>query len=165
MRLYHGSTLEVRNPLTHLGRSGLDFGRGFYLTNLRSQAEDWAIAKSSRKQDSVAMLNVYEFNDGAFEDSDFKGLSFDGYSIEWLDFVAESRKGYKPWEGLDYVQGGIANDNVIVTVDAYVDGLITASQALGQLEYKKANHQLCVLSQVMLDKYLTFIEAVQINRK
>ena len=32
MILYHGSDIEVRHPLVHVGRSELDFGPGFYLT-------------------------------------------------------------------------------------------------------------------------------------
>ena len=37
--LYHGSTLSIEHPLAKVGRADLDFGRGFYLTSLRSQAE------------------------------------------------------------------------------------------------------------------------------
>ena len=40
--LYHGSTLSIEHPLAKVGRADLDFGRGFYLTSLRSQAEQWA---------------------------------------------------------------------------------------------------------------------------
>ena len=32
--VYHGSVVEVRKPLVALGRSNLDFGKGFYLTDL-----------------------------------------------------------------------------------------------------------------------------------
>lgn len=39
MILFHGSTQRVENPLVGIGRDDLDFGRGFYLTRLRSQAE------------------------------------------------------------------------------------------------------------------------------
>ena len=42
MTLYHGSSVSVSEPLTGVGRRELDFGPGFYLTNLREQAERWA---------------------------------------------------------------------------------------------------------------------------
>ena len=58
----------------------------------------------------------------------------------------------------DIVEGGVANDNVIDTVEDYEKGIITAEQALGQLKYKKVNHQLCILNQAVIDKYLTFTE-------
>ena len=42
MMLYHGSYISVPLPLTGVGRKELDFGPGFYVTNLREQAERWA---------------------------------------------------------------------------------------------------------------------------
>lgn len=36
--LFHGSYVSVPSPLTGVGRRELDFGPGFYLTNLREQA-------------------------------------------------------------------------------------------------------------------------------
>ena len=56
----------------------------------------------------------------------------------------------------DVVEGGIANDNVIDTVEDYENGIITAEQALGQLRYKEVNHQICILNQEIVDKYLSF---------
>lgn len=56
----------------------------------------------------------------------------------------------------DIVEGGVANDNVIDTVEDYENGIITAEQALGQLRYKKVNHQICILNQEIVDKYLTY---------
>ena len=47
----------------------------------------------------------------------------------------------------DIVEGGVANDNVIDTVEDYENNVITAEQALGQLKYKAVNHQLCILMQ------------------
>lgn len=59
----------------------------------------------------------------------------------------------------DMVEGGVANDNVIDTVEDYENGIITAEQALGQLIYKKVNHQICILNQEIIDKYLKFISS------
>jgi len=47
----------------------------------------------------------------------------------------------------DIVEGGVANDNVIDTVEDYENNIITAEQALGQLKYKAVNHQICILNQ------------------
>lgn len=42
MEVFHGSTLIVDTPLVGVGRKNLDFGLGFYITNIRQQAIDWA---------------------------------------------------------------------------------------------------------------------------
>ncbi len=65
----------------------------------------------------------------------------------------------------DIVQGGVANDNVIDTVEDYENGVITAEQALGQLQYKTVNHQLCILNQNVVDKYLTFVSSTIVNEE
>ena len=46
---------------------------------------------------------------------------------------------------------------IIDTVEDYEKGVITAEQALGQLKFKKVNHQMCILNQSVIDRYLSFI--------
>lgn len=44
MKVYHGSVIEVSNPLVSLGRQNLDFGEGFYVTDMRQNGwgeENW----------------------------------------------------------------------------------------------------------------------------
>ena len=65
----------------------------------------------------------------------------------------------------DIVEGGVANDNVIDTVEDYENNIITAEQALGQLKYKTVNHQICILNQEIVDNYLSFISSVQIEKE
>ena len=65
----------------------------------------------------------------------------------------------------DIVEGGVANDNVIDTVEDYENNIITAEQALGQLKYKAVNHQICKLNQEIVDNYLSFISSVQIEKE
>ena len=61
--LYHGSSAKVEAPLVHLGRTDLDFGQGFYLTQLKEQAEAWAVIICSRKKNNpTPWLNIYQFD-------------------------------------------------------------------------------------------------------
>lgn len=159
--LFHGATTIVSEPLTHVGRQDLDFGPGFYLTNDREQAVMWAKIKSERKKNATAILNVYQFNSKLFyDDTDYHNLLFTEYNIEWLDFIAANRKGKSLWKDYDCIEGGIANDSVISTVDAYVDGFITGEQALDKLVDEKLRHQICFSNQSIIDKYLHFIESI-----
>jgi hypothetical protein len=67
------------------------------------------------------------------------------------------------WQQYDIVEGGVANDNVIDTVEDYAQGIITAEQALGQLSYKPVNHQLCIISQFVIDRCLQFVESIHLT--
>lgn len=159
--LYHGTYLSIPEPLAKVGRKNLDFGPGFYLTMIESQAKDWAIVISSRKgRETKAVVNVYHFDIESAEADNVRIKRFDTYSIEWLDYVVDCRKGKDISLEYDIVEGGVANDNVIDTVEDYEKGIITAEQALGQLRYKKINHQICILNQEVIDKYLLYIESI-----
>jgi len=160
--LYHGATGPVPKPSVSVGRTELDFGPGFYLSNDRGQAEKWAVTKASRKKNGKAYLNVYCFQFEVFISADFNMKRFDQYNLEWLDFVAFSRKGRQPWNGFDWIEGGIANDRVISTVDAYVDGFINAGQALDQLVNEELRHQVCIRNQIITDRYLKFVECIEL---
>ena len=43
MTVYHGSILEIQNPDVIHSKKYLDFGKGFYVTSIREQAERWEI--------------------------------------------------------------------------------------------------------------------------
>lgn len=84
------------------------------------------------------------------------GLAFEHYDKAWLDFIAESRKEMRPWQDYDLIEGGVANDRVVDTVEAYIAGLISVELALSQLSYHKPNNQFCLLSQELTNRCLKF---------
>lgn len=156
--LFHGSYISVSTPLVKLGRKKVDFGQGFYLTKLQKQAESWAITIAERKgRNARPVLSSYSFDDEAIKSGGFRVKVFENYDIEWLEYVVDCRRGGVLHQQYDMVEGGVANDNVIDTVEDYENGIITAEQALGQLKYKQVNHQICILNQDISDKYLSFI--------
>lgn len=156
MKVYHASTVIVENPDTMHSRDFLDFGRGFYITTLREQAESYALRFSRRGK--AAWLNIYEMSDDLEK---WRILQFDSYDSVWLDYVAKCRSG-EPVEFYDMIIGGIADDRVILTLDRYFAGELSKEQTLGLLRYEKPNIQLCIRSQQMLNECLTYIESVEL---
>lgn len=166
MTLYHGSTLSIPHPLANAGRSDLDFGKGFYLTSLRSQAERWAARMQLMYAQDNAWLNIYEFDrEKVFSDDSYRCLLFDSYNRDWLNFIAASRNGEMPWREYDVIEGGVADDRVIDTVEDYLDGIIGIDQALGQLVYTKPNHQICLLNQQVIDCHLYYVDSFPLTIK
>ena len=160
MILYHGGTEAVKQPDCNAGRSDLDFGQGFYVTLLQNQAEGFARRKA-RDRKADPFISVYEF-DLESAAKEYKYLKFDSYDESWLDFVVNSRSGLKPWSGYDIIEGGVANDRVIDTVELYTIGLLDKASALGRLSEHQPNHQICILSQEILDKYLKFLDVIEL---
>ena len=164
--LYHGSDVAVQVPLAKVGRKKVDFGQGFYLTLLREQAESWARTIASRTRNHKPVLNTYLFDELAAKTMvGVRYKVFTAYDMKWLDYVVDCRKGGEVQSLYDVIEGGVANDNVIDTVEDYENGIITAEQALGQLVYKKVNHQICIRSQAVIDACLKFVEAIELERE
>lgn len=163
MKVYHGSIQEIRFPLAKAGRPNLDFGRGFYVTDIRRQAEEWA-ERIGLRMVETPMLNIYEL-DMDLVRSKFRVLKFEDYNKEWLDFIVASRSGITPWVDFDMVEGGVANDRVIDTIEAYMIGNITQEMALGELAKHRPNNQLCLINQALIDECLRFVSVESVNLK
>lgn len=158
--LYHGSYVPVPAPLVKLGREKVDFGQGFYLTKLEGQAKSWAETIAERKgKAEQPVVSCYSFDYNSVVSGEYRVKIFEAYNLEWLDYVVDCRKGGVLQQQYDMVEGGVANDNVIDTVEDYENGIITAEQALGQLKYKEVNHQICILNQDIVDRCLLFVSS------
>ena len=147
----------MSTPLVGLGRKKVDFGQGFYLTKIHKQAKAWAEIIAERKgRNTRPVVSEYTLDYTSVKNNGFRIKIFEAYNLEWLEYVIDCRRGGESQKLYDMVEGGVANDNVIDTVEDYENGIITAEQALGQLIYKKINHQICILNQEIIDKYLKF---------
>lgn len=161
IEIYHAATEAIPKPICGAGRKNLDFGPGFYLTDVYDQAVLWANRRASERQ-LPAILNVYILDrENMFKEARVR--IFENYDKDWLTFIVACRKGEPVWEDYDYIEGGVANDRVIDTVNLYINGLISEEGALRRLRYLKPNNQICILDQNILDRYLIFNEAIKLS--
>ena len=163
MIVYHGSIISVSEPLVTVGRKNLDFGPGFYVTDIREQAISWASRPLNAGQPHI--LNVYEFDKDSVAQSKYNYLQFESYNIDWLDFVVGTRRGQELWTGYDVIEGGIANDRIFNTIELYISNLIPKEDALKRLQYEQPNNQICILSQSVIDSSLHFVESFVIGKE
>lgn len=163
MRVFHGSTTIVESPLVNAGRRNLDFGQGFYVTDLEEQAISWA--QQPLNAGKPKFLNIYELDLQGVIDYGYRYLHFGHYDNAWLDFVVGNRRGERLWEAYDIVEGGIANDRVFNTIELYIAGLTPREEALQKLIHEQPNNQICILRQSIIDHYLQFIEAKEIRKE
>ena len=152
--VYHGGTEKVEVPMCKLGRRNLDFGQGFYVTNIKEQAVAWA-HNMARNRKQHAVLNRYLLDRDAIL-ANAKCKIFKSYDEEWLNFIIANRTGRNNASEYDYVEGGVANDRVVDTVNLYIAGLIDLKSALRELSKHQPNNQMCLLSQCIIDNYLVY---------
>lgn len=113
------------------------------------------LVASRKNRNPQGIISVYELNEECLTCKDYVYKNFSVYDMEWLEFVVACRQG-KDNTNYDIVEGGVANDQVIDTVEDYENGRITAEQALDQLRYKNPNNQICFRNQAIIDNYILF---------
>lgn len=157
LTVYHGGTEIIHQPKVDVGRPNLDFGPGFYVTDIYSQAKDWALRIADMRE-LKPILNIYHLRQKDIL-STAHVLIFEAYDRDWLEFVTQSRFGKAPWNSYDYIEGGVADDRVVNTIRLYMGGYISAEEALERLKYFKPTNQICLLNQDLTDRYLSFVES------
>ena len=155
MIVYHGSYCTIENPDVSHSRRNLDFGTGFYLTDIKDQAKIWAERYSKNNKQSI--LNIYNFDFEAVREN-YKVKIFPEHNQEWLDFILSCRQGQSSDE-YDVIIGGIANDRVYDTLELYLDNLIDRKEAIKRLQYHKPNNQICIVRQDIIENHLSFISS------
>ncbi len=156
--VYHAGTDIIEVPDCKFGRKNLDFGQGFYVTDIYDQALNFARSKSADRK-LPARINTYLLDRGAIL-KEAKTLIFDSYDYDWLEFIVACRAGKHVWQQYDYIEGGVADDRVITTVNLFIQGFISKERALSNLRYLKPNNQICLLNQDLLNRHLKFQDCI-----
>ena len=145
MKLYHGSYTMVKEIDLTKGERYRDFGRGFYTTKFRLQAENWA-KRISSKYDNSGFVTEFEFKETFFDPSrKYNVLRFGGYTNEWLDFVVLNRddKFIEQRHDYDIIEGPVADDKIQYRLRQFLNGRVSRNQFLKELSYHEETHQIC----------------------
>ncbi len=149
MILYHGSNVEIF--VIDLGFSVpyKDFGRGFYLTTLRDQAEKMAL-RTSKFRGGEPWVTSFEVPDDILTRPDLNVRIFNEVSEEWARFIINNRnRKFNDTESpdcnsdgkYDVVYGPVGNDDVTFLLRQFTRGFIDETALKNGLAYKKASDQ------------------------
>ena len=127
-QLYHGSDASFSAIDLSKSAQKKDFGRGFYTTTDKNQAEKFALLKAKRAHSNKGYIEVFSIND-------LSGLiikKFNSANEDWFDFVLYNR-GFGKFAGnlteiglndvFDIVIGPVANDAVGLVLNQFVAGV------------------------------------------
>ena len=153
MIVYHGSTEIVKSPDVQHSYRALDFGKGFYVTSVKEQAERWARRKANLSEKSRAIVNCYRL----LEDfGTLKTKTFAEDLHEWIDFVCDCRDGKTGYLDYDVIYGRVANDKVFRVVDLYHSGIWDKERAIKEIRAYDNYDQLAMITQKAIDRLLVF---------
>lgn len=178
MLLYHGSYCEVKVPDLEKCSPSKDFGKGFYLTSSKEQAEKFintslkkafaqGIIPTNQKYGVISTFR-YHCNENIM------CCIFHDANAEWLHCVVGHRKNntfpdvVEKMKKYDIIAGKIADDATNVTILTYLVGAygtIGSTEAdnfcISRLIPERLKNQFCFRTNDSL-KCLSFVESEQI---
>lgn len=150
MKLYHGSNIVIDSINLAMCRPYKDFGRGFYLTDIREQAEKMAV-RVSKIYGGSPVVNIFEIQDDfrKIDDINVKDFGLET-TEEWAKFVMNNRNRIftnvkdtlcNKDNKYDIVIGPVADDNMALLFRQYENEIIDFDTLLKGMIYKKTSSQ------------------------
>jgi hypothetical protein len=142
-----------------------DFGRGFYLTEIKEQAQRMAVRVADRFGGSPC-VSAFELRDEVFNDKTLNILKFEKPNKDWALFVMNNReKSFSDVENrlyngdnkYDVVIGAVANDDLVGTFDLFRDGFMSIEDVVKQITVKNLTNQYSFHS----EKAIAYLKAVE----
>lgn len=156
MILYHGTNKDFDKIDLSFSLRFKDFGRGFYLTDIQSQAKEMSRRKV-RVDGGIPVVQTYEFDQEILSGETLSVLRFDGPSTQWAEFIFKNRNRRLQFShNYDIVCGPVADDGVAYLLNLYDDGLRTLDELAESLRYRHLNSQYCFSS----EKSIQFLKRV-----
>ena len=150
MLLYHGSNTDIKSINLAMCRPYKDFGRGFYLTELKEQAAKMA-ARVSKIYGGKPIINVYGIDNEFLNDRSLNICRFaDAPSEEWARFVMNNRsRSFMDYASIecnldnkyDIVVGPVADDDMAMLFRQYQNEFITFENLISGMTFRKTTNQ------------------------
>ncbi|MCL2268334.1 MAG: DUF3990 domain-containing protein [Chitinispirillia bacterium] len=150
MILYHGSNCAVESANLDKCKPFKDFGQGFYTTEIKEQALIMA-KRTARLFGGNPVLSEFSLDENIFSDEKIHIKTFAEPSIEWATFVLNNRNrkfntisdpNCNRDNKYDVVTGPVANDDIRLTIELYVDGRLSPAGLLDALRYRDLSQQI-----------------------
>lgn len=170
--LYHGSTDKVTVINLSTGKGYKDFGKGFYASADKRQAESFAHLRKRRLENRLQFgktknpivyaycSNFVFYEDTAFADASLKIKVFESADLEWIKFLYANRKSSTTTHHYDIVIGPTADDATTVIMSKYEQKLVQSGYAdavyeelIKELRPENLKRQYCFCTQKSL-KYI-----------
>jgi hypothetical protein len=172
LTLFHASYTAVEVVSLDRCRKRNDFGRGFYLTTSKEQAERFirtAVLKSGKTL-GAGVINKYSFPSfGQLQCHEFASAD-----KGWLHCVCENRRRSPVgrstliWDSYDVLAGKIANDDTLTAISIYLSGGYgeygseeAVQAAIRVLKPERLKDQICLKSEEALAP-LVFLDAYEV---
>ena len=142
--LFHGSNVTINEIDLSKGVKDKDFGQGFYLTDIYSQAENMAKRRVRIVGTGSPTITSFSFDDSLLESDELSVKIFpDQPNVEWARFVDANRHASETGftHTYDIVVGPVADDGVAFQLERFHEQIIDDVTLARELTYKELNRQ------------------------
>lgn len=130
--LFHGGSHIIPTPEIREPERTLDFGKGFYLTTSKEQAERW-VRNRLLTPNAEGYVNTYEF-DHSSAIALLNVRVFESADEDWVDFVLANRMIDGFSHDFDIVIGPVADDKVYTQFSLFEQGVISKETLIRELK-------------------------------
>ena len=106
-----------------------DFGKGFYLTDSRKHAREWAKIKGRGAKSAIGYVSEFRLKRNIVPSAGIK--IFDGYSEEWLQYIMDCRMN-RVTKRYGLVIGYVADAKTYRLINSYEKNLIYRDDRRGE---------------------------------
>ena len=153
IKLYHGTNIDFDSIDLNKCRPNKDFGKGFYLTHIRKQAEAMAIRRCEFEGHGNPTIQTYIFDESLLHSNILNVKIFENVSKEWAEFILKNRKAKNSkTHNYDIVVGPVADDGVVLQLNLYQRNLITLDKLVEELTFSKLSNQYLFATEVAISK-------------
>ncbi|MDL2256278.1 DUF3990 domain-containing protein [Parabacteroides sp. OttesenSCG-928-K15] len=143
MKLFHGSNTAIKTIEFIKCKPYKDFGQGFYLTEIESQAMQMARRTASIYGGEPIVTAFSCDKEAMFNDPSLSIRHFEKPDEEWALFVMKnrSRTQMHPVHTYDVVIGPVADDTIAVLFRNFDNGIIDLQALVKGLTFKNISSQ------------------------
>lgn len=163
IRIYHGSEIIVKQPRFGIGRAFNDFGLGFYCTEYKEHAAEWAAASGRN-----GFVSAYSLDTSGLRTINLCGPQYG--TMHWLfmllnyrefDIAAPlsqqareyiNRNFAVDYQGCDCIAGYRADDVCFAFARAFLSGSISVQSLSSYLRSSSANKEFVLKSNRAFDR-------------
>lgn len=157
MILYHGSDKIINSPQYGIGNPYNDYGLGFYCTEDKKLAKEWACPEARN-----GVANIYEFNMDEFKILDLQSEKY--HVLNWIAILLKNRVFVKKTpiakaaekyiieeflpdtEGYDIISGYRADDSYFSYAKDFLNNAISVEQLEHAMRLGELGNQIVLVS-------------------
>ncbi len=169
MLLFHGSSRRIEQPRFGAGKMYNDYGRGFYCTEVRDMAMEWAVDRGrngyvNAYEIDLAGLDVLNLNDGSYGILSWLAVLLENRTFDIPSGLALEAREYlldhflPDYQTRDIIRGYRADDSYFSFAQDFINGTISLRQLGRAMHLGKLGEQVVIKSQAAFSR-LRFVNA------